>query len=70
MTQTTQMPRTMRMTQQARTATGTGRHAAPRPEPVPAVERGVSVFLILAVLAGAGWVASMVWTIVAWATAS
>ncbi|MGC3003532.1 morphogenic membrane protein MmpA [Streptomyces sp. G35A] len=43
-------------------------HRAPKPVAAPGrpVERAVTVGLALAVLAGLGWIAGMVYTLVAW----
>lgn len=43
-------------------------HRAPKPAAGPAqpVERAVLAALTLAVLAGLGWIAGMIWTVTAW----
>ncbi|WP_180989885.1 morphogenic membrane protein MmpA [Streptomyces cahuitamycinicus] len=43
-------------------------HRAPKPVAGPAqtVERAVTIGLILAVLAGLGWIAGMIYTIAEW----
>ncbi|MFJ6934950.1 morphogenic membrane protein MmpA [Streptomyces sp. NPDC101118] len=46
----------------------TTRHRAPKPEALPAVERTVLAGLVVAGLAGAGWLGSMIYTLVSWST--
>lgn len=43
-------------------------HRAPKPltDPARPVERGVNAALILAVLAGLGWIVGMIYTLVQW----
>lgn len=43
-------------------------HRAPKPvaDPTQSVERAVTIGLILAVLAGLGWIAGMIYTIAEW----
>ncbi|MBC9724291.1 morphogenic membrane protein MmpA [Streptomyces sp. TRM68367] len=43
-------------------------HRAPKPMDHPSrpVERAVTIGLILAVLAGLGWIAGMIYTLAAW----
>ena len=43
-------------------------HRAPKPvaHPTQTVERAVTIGLILAVLAGLGWIAGMIYTIAEW----